>query len=310
MKLNEVTIVESKFNEAQQLDELNWSDIKKGAGKVGSSAKWLGNKIAAAPGAIQRGAKAVEKGANAYTKGVKKTGNAVAGAANALGLAGAETFKQAVARPVTGVWDAGKSVAQGATSAVQKGYGDVKQGVQTVGKGISTAQTDIGNVGKFAGNVGAKALGGAAKTVGAVASVPQGLGRATKRGYSAGVNAISGPDDKTLAAQNKSNAQTSPKTTQNPFSMPSGYSSMTYSMPGVKSAGASTTRPVDAAFAAIDSLDKNGKKAIYNKLETELYSNRSDSGRRALARGDKIKKATMPNVAMAESREYKTWGKK
>lgn len=108
MKLNEVTIVESKFDSTQKLDELNWKDVKRGAGKAFKYAK--------------KGIRAIEKGADAYTSGVRQTGDAVAGAANAIGRAGAETFKQAVARPVSGMWNAGKSVAQGLGQAAKAGY--------------------------------------------------------------------------------------------------------------------------------------------------------------------------------------------
>jgi uncharacterized phage infection (PIP) family protein YhgE len=201
MKINE-------FLTEQQLDELNWQDVKK-------YAKRAGNKLANVPGAIQRGAKSIEQGANNYTQGVNQTGNAVAGAVNALGRAGAETFKQGIARPVSAAWSAGKNIAQNATGTVQQGYGDIKQGAQALGKGVTTARQDIGNAGKWAGDelsavgrgvksVGQGAtnvLGGAGNVIGAVASAPQGFGRAIKRGYGAGVNAIGGPSDEELAGQ-------------------------------------------------------------------------------------------------------------
>ena len=176
MKINE-------FLTEQQLDELNWQDVKK-------YAKRAGNKLANVPGAIQRGAKSIEQGANNYTQGVNQTGNAVAGAANALGRAGAETFKQGVARPVGAVWNAGKNFGAKAVDVTKQGYGDVRQGVQNVGQGISTVGRDAAGI-----------LGGAGNAIGAVASVPQGLGRAVKRGYGAGVNAIGGPSDEELAGQ-------------------------------------------------------------------------------------------------------------
>ncbi len=201
MKINE-------FLTEQQLDELNWQDVKK-------YAKQAGNKLANVPGAIQRGAKSIEQGANNYTQGVNQTGNAVAGAVNALGRAGAETFKQGIARPVSAAWNAGKNIAQNATGTVQQGYGDIKQGAQALGKGVTTARQDIGNAGKWAGDelsavgrgvksVGQGAtnvLGGAGNAIGTVASAPQGVGRAIKRGYGAGVNAIGGPSDEELAGQ-------------------------------------------------------------------------------------------------------------
>lgn len=228
MKITEITIVESTkiykgtLVESEQLDELNWQDVKAGATKAGQAARVgatkignaakrgvsaLGSKIAAAPGAIQRGA-------DAYTKGIKTAGDAVAGAANAVGRAGAETFKQGVARPVSGVWDAGKNIAKGATGAVQTGYGDVKQGVKNVGQGVSTAQKDLGNAAKFAGNTAAKALGGAGKTIGAVAAAPQGTARAINRGYGAGVNAIGGrpnPAAKPQAGATMAQPQSAPQ---------------------------------------------------------------------------------------------------
>jgi uncharacterized protein YoxC len=226
MKINEVTIVENRqynlaISEAHQLDEISWQDIKQKAGKVGGA-------ISNIPGAIQRGAKAVEKGANKYTKGVAKTGDAVAGAANALGRAGAETFKQTVARPVSGVWDAGKNIAQKATGAVQKGYGDVKQGVQTVGKGVSTAQQDIGNVAKFAGNTAAKAVGGTAGAVGSVAGgATTGVARAAAKGFNKGVqatggNAVNKMQSNIMQQPKAAVAQTTPATTQAAPSKPMG----------------------------------------------------------------------------------------
>lgn len=298
MKLNEVTIVESKY--PQQLDEFNWDDIKKGAASAVSGAKKIGNKLAAAPGAIQRGSKSIEKAANKYTKGAKKTGDAVAGAANALGRAGAETFKQTVARPVSGLWGAGKQVAQAATGATKAGYGDVKQAVQTVGQGVGTVATDVGQG-------ASKALGGTGKAVGAVASVPQGVGRAMKRGYSAGVNAIGGPDDATLAAQARA-AKTPNFGTQ-------AYAPATVSYKGLPTTSSAMTpinTGVDQAIDAVDSLNKKGKQVVHQKLEKELYGDRSDSARRNVARGAKIKakKSKMPSLAVAESKEFKVWGQK
>lgn len=201
MKINE-------FLTEQQLDELNWQDVKK-------YAKRAGNKLASVPGAIQRGAKSIEQGANNYTQGVQQTGNAVAGAANALGRAGAETFKQGVARPVGAAWNAGKNLAQNAAGVVQKGYGDIQQGGRALGKGYDTLEKDIGDTAKWAGQKGANVLGGAGKAVGAVAGVPQGVGRAVKRGYQGGVNAIGGPSDEELAGQTTpSQAQTTQQTSQ------------------------------------------------------------------------------------------------
>lgn len=295
--MNEITIVEGKIYEAQQLDELNWQDVKKGAGnalaKTKQGTQWAGKQLSKVPGAIQQGAKAVEKGANAYTQGVTQTGNALAGAANAVGRAGAETFKQGVARPVSGVWNAGKDIAQKATGAVQQGYGDVKQGVQTVGKGVSTAQTDLGNAAKFAGNTAAKALGGAGKTVGAVASAPQGAARAVKRGYQAGVNAVGGASDQELAyqARQAKRDQQAKQGQQSPsYAMPGttapssvSYGNMPAGRPSAMDAPASQGN-IQQALSAVKSLDKLGKKQVHQQLEKELYGNRSDSGRRELGR--------------------------
>lgn len=293
MKLSEVTIVESKIH-ATKLDEFSWNDVKKGAGRAGATLSKL-------PGAIQRGSKSIERAANAYTKGAKSTGNAVAGAANALGRAGAETFNQTVARPVAGAWNAGKSVAQAATAATQKGYGDVKQAAKTVGSGISTAQSDLGNVAKFAGKTAADAVGGTTRAAGAVAGIPQGVGRATKRGYETGVNTIGGPDDKALAAQKRATSKA-----QKSFAMPSGYSSMSYSMPGTTKAA--TPNVVNQAMTAVDALDKKGKKTVHDQLEKELYGNRSDTARRANAIRSKIQ--TKSPMLQTEGKDYKIWGQK
>jgi hypothetical protein len=215
MKINDV------LNE-QQLDELNWQDVKQGAknaaGTAVRGAQALGRGIAAVPGAIQRGAGAIERGANAYTQGLQKTGNAVAGAANAVGRAGAETFKQGVARPVGALWGAGKNIAQNAANVTRQGYNDVKAGTQAVGQGVTTARQDLGAAGQWAGNeigavgrgigaVGrgaASALGGVGRAVGATAAVPQGVGRAMKSGYQTGVQNIGGADP---SAQNQAPAQ-------------------------------------------------------------------------------------------------------
>lgn len=165
MKIDQIIAI----NESQQIDELSFKDIQKGAGKIA-------------------------KGAQKFQKNVAQTGDAVAGAANAIGGAGAELAKQTIARPVGAAYNAVKGAAGAAANTVANTYGDVKKGVQNVGQGIATAQSDLGNAAKFAGQRAADAIGGAAGAVGAVASVPQGVGRAVKGGYNAGVQAIGGPD--------------------------------------------------------------------------------------------------------------------
>ena len=258
MKINELLT-------EQQLDELNWQDVKKGA-------KYVGNKLANVPGAIQRGAKSIEQGANKYTQGVQQTGNAVAGAANALGRAGAETFKQGIARPVGAAWNAGKNIAQNAAGTVQQGYGDIKQGAQALGKGVTTARQDIGNAGQWAGDelsavgrgvksVGqgaANVLGGAGNAIGAVASAPQGVGRSIKRGYGAGVDAIGGPSDEELAGQT---SPTQTQTTQ-PVSTPN------QSAPTTSSSTATDSTAIDPSNQINQQIAQ--KKSEIQDLQTQL----------------------------------------
>lgn len=164
MKINQIVVTEN-----QQLDELSWADIKNGANKI-------------------------QQGAQNFQQNVADTGNAVAGAANAIGGAGKELAKQTIARPVGAAYNAVKGAAGAAADTVANTYGDVKKGVQAVGQGVSTAQKDLGNAAKFVGKSAADAIGGVGQAVGAAASVPQGVGRAVKGGYNAGVQAIGGPD--------------------------------------------------------------------------------------------------------------------
>lgn len=173
MKINEIAVLESKqynlaVNEAHQLDEIDWKSIQKKVGQF-------------------------TKGAQKFTKNLSQTGDAVAGAANAIGGAGKELGKQLVARPVGATYNAVKGGLGKATDVAKGVYGDVKKGVQAVGKGVSTTQQDAGDVAKFAGNTAAKAVGGTVGAAGSVAgAATTGVARAAAKGFNQGVKATGG----------------------------------------------------------------------------------------------------------------------
>ena len=163
------------LQEDEQLDELSWKDIQKKAGQIG-------------------------KGAQKFTKNLSQTGDAVAGAANAIGGAGKELGKQLVARPVGATYNAVKG-GLGKAADVAKGvYGDVKQGTQAVGQAASTVGTDVGDAGTAVGK-GIQSVGrGAANVAGGVAGglgsviggATTGLGRAGVKGFNTGVQNVGG----------------------------------------------------------------------------------------------------------------------
>jgi hypothetical protein len=131
MRINQIT-------QPEQLDELNWKDIQKGAKKV-------------------------SKGAQKFTKNVADTGAAVGQAAKDVGGAIGQVGKTAIADPLSATYNAAKRGLTGAADVTGKVYGDVKAGAQRVGKGVA------GAVGDVAGAAGAVA-GGATTGVGRAAA--------------------------------------------------------------------------------------------------------------------------------------------
>lgn len=158
----------SKLDEQEQIDELSWKGI-------------------------QRGAKKFAKGANKFTKNVADTGAAVGQAASALGGAVKQVGKTTIADPVRATYNATKS-GLGKAADVAKGvYGDVKKGTQAVGQAVDTVGTDVGQglkkVGRGVGNV----VGGTAGALGSVAGgATTGAGRAAAKGFNAGVKNVGG----------------------------------------------------------------------------------------------------------------------
>jgi hypothetical protein len=163
------------LDESQQLDEIDWKAIQKKANQIG-------------------------KGAQKFTKNVSQTGDAVAGAANAIGGAGKELGKQLIARPVGATYNAVKG-GLGNVADVAKGtYGDVKKGAQAVGQATDTVAKDVGDAGTWAGDkikqAGrgvANVAGGVGGGIGAVAGgATTGLGRAAAHGFNTGVQNVGG----------------------------------------------------------------------------------------------------------------------
>lgn len=164
MKINEF------IAESEQLDELSWKDVQKGAKKVA-------------------------KGAEKFTKNVNATGDALGGAASAIGGAAKAVGNQFVAKPVAGAYNAVKGGIRGAANVAKNVYGDAKQGVTAVGNAVDTVQQDTGNAAKSVGRNVAGAVGGAAGAVGAVAGgATTGVGRAAATGFNAGAQAVGGDE--------------------------------------------------------------------------------------------------------------------
>jgi len=161
--------------EEEQLDEIDWKAIQKKAGQIG-------------------------KGAQKFTQNLSQTGDAVAGAANAIGGAGKELGKQLVARPVGATYNAVKGGLNKAADVATNTYNDVKAGAQKVGRGVDTVATDVGDAGTWAGEKAKQAgrgvanvAGGVGQTVGAVAGgATTGLGRAAAHGFNTGVKNVGG----------------------------------------------------------------------------------------------------------------------
>lgn len=158
-----------------QLDEIDWKAIQQKAGQ------W-------------------QKGAQKFTKNLSQTGDAVAGAANAIGGAGKEIGKQLIARPVGATYNAVKGGLNKAADVAANTYGDVKAGAQKVGGAVDTVAKDVGDAGTWAGEKAKQAgrgvanvAGGVGQTVGAVAGgATTGLGRAAAHGFNAGVKNVGG----------------------------------------------------------------------------------------------------------------------
>lgn len=154
--------------ESDQLDELSFKDIQRGA-----------NKFA--------------KGANKFTKNVADTGAAVGNAASALGGAVKQVGKTAIADPVAATYNATKSGLNKAANVAANTYNDVKAGVQKVGQAGATVGTDLGNAAKAVGRGAANVAGGAAGALGSVAGgATTGVGRAAANGFNTGVQNVGG----------------------------------------------------------------------------------------------------------------------
>jgi len=161
--------------EEDQLDELSWKDIQKGAKKIG-------------------------KGAQKFTKNVADTGAAVGAAAKDVGGAIKQVGKTAIADPVSATYNATKSGLNKAANVVGNTYNDVKAGAQKVGGAVDTVAKDVGDAGTWAGNklkqAGrgvANVAGGAAGALGATAGgATTGLGRAAAHGFNTGVQNVGG----------------------------------------------------------------------------------------------------------------------
>ena len=173
-------LVDDLFNkntmtESQQLDELNWKDIQRGAKKIGKSAQ-------------------------KFTKNVADTGAAIGGAARDVGGAIKQVGKTAIADPVAATYNATKSGLNKAANVVGNTYNDVKAGAQKVGGAVDTVAKDVGNAGTWAGDKikqagrgAANVVGGTAGALGSVAGgATTGVGRAAAKGFNAGVKNVGG----------------------------------------------------------------------------------------------------------------------
>jgi hypothetical protein len=188
MKINDITLTE------QQLDELGWKDI-------------------------QRGAKKVAKGAEKFTKNVNDTGNALGGAANAIGGAAKAVGNQFVAKPVAGAYNAVKGGIQGASNVVKNVATDVGTGVAkavggtagAVGAVAGGATTGVGRAAAGGFNTGAQAVGGDAKDPlasvfkqpGDTAQAPHATAQGQAQGASQAQGQAAGADVATIQSQIK-----------------------------------------------------------------------------------------------------------
>lgn len=156
------------LEESEQLDELSWKDIQKGAKKI-------------------------SKGAQKFTKNVADTGAAIGGAARDVGGAIKQVGKTAIADPVSATYNATKSGLNKAANVAANTYNDVKAGAQKVGQAGATVGTDLGNAAKSVGRGVANVAGGTVGGIGAVAGgATTGLGRAAAKGFNTGVQNVGG----------------------------------------------------------------------------------------------------------------------
>jgi hypothetical protein len=163
------------LGEDEQLDELSFKDIQRGA-----------NKFA--------------KGANKFTKNVADTGAAVGNAAGALGGAIKQVGKTTIADPLSATYNATKSGLNKAAGVAANTYNDVKAGTKKVGGAVDTIAKDVGDAGTWAGDKIKQAGRGVANvaggTAGALGSVvggaTTGAGRAAAKGFNTGVKNVGG----------------------------------------------------------------------------------------------------------------------
>jgi hypothetical protein len=154
--------------EGEQLDELSFKDIQRGAKKIG-------------------------KGAQKFTKNVADTGTAIGGAARDVGGAIKQVGKTAIADPVAAAYNTTKSGLNKAADVAANTYNDVKAGAQKVGQAGATVGTDLGNAAKSVGRGVANVAGGTAGALGAtVGGATTGVGRAAAKGFNAGVQNVGG----------------------------------------------------------------------------------------------------------------------
>lgn len=163
------------LGEDEQLDELSFKDIQRGAKKIG-------------------------KGAQKFTKNVADTGAAIGGAARDVGGAIKQVGKTAIADPVAATYNATKSGLNKAAGVAANTYNDVKAGAQKVGGAVNTVAKDVGDAGTWAGDkikqAGrgvANVAGGTAGALGSVAGgATTGVGRAAAKGFNTGVQNVGG----------------------------------------------------------------------------------------------------------------------
>jgi len=169
------SFLQKEMTEGEQLDELSFKDI-------------------------QRGARNISKGAQKFTKNVADTGAAIGGAARDVGGAIKQVGKTAIADPVSATYNATKGGLNKAADVAKGVYGDVKAGAQKVGGAVDTVSQDVGDTGTWAGNkikqAGrgvANVAGGTAGALGAtVGGATTGVGRAAAKGFNTGVQNVGG----------------------------------------------------------------------------------------------------------------------
>lgn len=163
------------LGEDEQLDELSFKDIQRGAKKIG-------------------------KGAQKFTKNVADTGAAIGGAARDVGGAIKQVGKTTIADPLSATYNATKSGLNKAANVAASTYNDVKAGAQKVGGAVDTVAKDVGDAGTWAGDkikqAGrgvANVAGGTAGALGSIAGgATTGAGRAAAKGFNTGVKNVGG----------------------------------------------------------------------------------------------------------------------